>query len=213
MGQISAELRLEDINITSETYLFPFSDKYRIRSLTVQSVVDKRDRLPFPRRGIYNRWFWESGNQRVLGGSESFTRVFIGLEGYYPFLKQFNWHPFIFGGTGDLTVPFSEFFYFGGQQSFPGLYEHEKFGRQFLQAGLDFRYQIEWNLPIEAFFKAKYTVGAAWERADAQIDGSDFLHSVSITAAVNSLLGPIQATYGSIIDGRSIFYFSIGFDF
>jgi NTE family protein len=213
LGQISAELRLEDIDLTSENFLFPFPGEYRIRSVTIRSVVDKRDRLPFAKRGIYNRWFWETGNQRVLGGSVSFTRVFIGLEGYYPMLRHFNWRPFIFGGTGDLTVPFSEFFYFGGQKSFPGLYEREKIGRQFLQAGLDFRYQIGWNLPIDAFLKAKYTVGAAWERADAQIDGSDFLHSFSISAAVNSLLGPIQATYGSVVDGRSQFYFSIGFDF
>lgn len=213
LGQISAELRLEDIEVTSRDLYFPYEGKYRIRSFTIRSVVDKRDRLPFPESGIYNRWFWESGNRSILGGSVSFTRVYIGLEGYYSFLKYFNFHPFAFGGSGDLTVPFSEFYFFGGQQSFPGLYEHEALGRQMLQGGADLRWKFSWNLPIEAFLIGRYTIGAAWTRSDAKIETSDFLHSFSVSAAVNTLFGPVQLTYGSIVNGRSLFYFSIGYDF
>lgn len=213
LGLISLQLRLENIHTSSHQEGFPYSDSYRLRSFTVRSEVDKRDRLPFPRRGIYNRWFWETGNQSVLGGSISFTRIFIGLEGYYQFLRLFNYHPYLYAGSADITLPFSEFFHFGGQKNFPGLYEREKFGRQFVMTGIDLRYQIDWNLPIEAYILTNYSTAAAWARPDQPIEGSDFLHSFSVSLALNSLLGPVQATYSRLYKERNLFYFSLGFDF
>lgn len=213
LGLISLQLRLENVYISSDYDPFPYSEQYRLRSLIVRSEVDKRDRLPFPEKGIFNRWFWETGNQRILGGNTSFTRIFLGLEGYYQFLKWFNYHPFIFAGSADITLPFSEFFYFGGQKDFPGLYENEKFGRQFVKTGLELRYQINWDLPIEAYILSRYTTGAVWERPDEKIEGSDFLHSISASFAINSFIGPIQATYGYLLHERSMFYLSLGFDF
>lgn len=213
LGLISLQLRLENIHIFSDYDLFPYSAHYRLRSFIVRSEVDKRDRLPFPERGIFNRWFWETGNQRILGGNTSFIRIFLGLEGYYQFLKWFNYHPFIFAGSADITLPFSEFFYFGGQKDFPGLYENEKFGRQFIKTGLELRYRINWNLPIEAYILSRYSTGAVWARPDERIEASDFFHSISASVALNSFVGPIEATYSYLSGERSLFYFSLGFDF
>ena len=213
LGLISLQLRLENIDISGNYEGFPFSNSYELRSFTVLSEVDKRDQLPFPKRGIYNRWFWESGNQKVLGGNISFTRIFLGLEGYYQFLKFFNYHPYLYAGSADLTLPFSEFFTFGGQNNFPGFYEREKFGRQFVMTGIELRYQINWDVPIEAYFITNYSAGAAWERPDERIEASDFNHSLSVSFALNSLIGPIKATYSRIIDKRSLFYLSVGFEF
>ena len=213
LGLISLQLRLESIHLSGDSDKFHYADHSRLRSFTVRSEVDKRDKLPFPERGIYNRWFWESGNQRVLGGNISFTRIFLGLEGYYQFLKYFNYHPYLQAGSADLTLPFSEFFTFGGQNNFPGLYEKEKYGRQFVMTGIELRYQVNWNLPIEAFLLTNYANGAAWEEPDDKIEASDFYHSVSLSFALNSMIGPIKATYSRIINKRSIFYFSVGFEF
>jgi NTE family protein len=213
LGLISLQLRLESINMSGDNDNFRFAEHYQLRSFTVRSEVDKRDRLPFPQKGIYNRWFWESGNQRVLGGTISFTRIFIGLEGYYQFLKYLNYHPYIYAGSADLTLPFSEFFTFGGQNNFPGLHEREKFGRQFVMGGVEFRYKLNWNLPIEAFLLTNYSSGAAWERPDEKIAGSDFYHSLSLSFALNSIMGPIKATYSHIVDNRNVFYLSMGFEF
>lgn len=213
LGLISLQLRLESIHLSGDNSNFSFADHSRLRSFTVRSEVDKRDRLPFPEKGIYNRWFWESGNQRVLGGNISFTRIFLGLEGYYQFLKYFNYHPYLQAGSADLTLPFTEFFTFGGQNSFPGLYEREIYGRQFVMTGIELRYQINWNLPIEAFVLTNYATGAAWEQPDDKIEASDFYHSISLSFALNSVIGPIKATYSSIVDKRNVFYFSVGFEF
>lgn len=213
LGLISLQLRSENVDIFDDNDRFPYSGDYILRSFMVQSEVDRRDRLPFPKRGIYNRWFWESGNQQVLGGNISFVRIFLGLEGYYQFFKYFNYRPFLYTGSSDITLPFSEFFVFGGQNNFPGLHEREVFGRQFVMTGLELRYQIDWELPIEAYFISGYSTGAAWRRPDEKIETSDFLHSLSLSFALNSIIGPIKTTYSHIINERDILYFSIGFEF
>lgn len=213
LGLISLQLRSENIDIFDNGDKFPFSGPYRLRSITVRSEVDKRDRLPFPERGIYNRWFWETGNQQVLGGNISFVRIFLGLEGYYKFLTYFNYHPYLFAGSSDITLPFSEFFFFGGQNDFPGLHEQEVFGRQFVMTGLELRYQVNWDLPIEAYFISGYSIAAAWRRPDDKIESSDFFHSLSLSFALNSIIGPIKTTYSHLLDHGDMVYFSIGFEF
>lgn len=213
LGLISAELRAENLNVDSPVPGFPYQDDYQIRTFSIRSVVDKRDKLPFPEKGIYNRWYWETGNQKLLESAVSFTKIFLGLEGYYPLGKQFNSHPYVYMGSADLTLPFPEYFSFGGQGNFPGLYEKEKIGRQFVQGGMDLRYRLNWKLPLEGYLIVNYSVGAAWERSDSRIEGSDFLHSLSGTIAINSLLGPIKLTYANIIGKREIVQFSFGYDF
>ncbi|NOX37806.1 MAG: BamA/TamA family outer membrane protein [Calditrichaeota bacterium] len=212
LGLISAELRMEGVSTLSAIPEFRHSRTLHLRSLVIRSVVDKRDRLPFPNSGIYNRWFWESGSSRLLLSSTSYTRIFLGLEGYYPISKHFNYHPFVFAGSGDVTVPFTEYFGFGGQFLFPGLYEREKLGRQFLLTGIELRYRFPFRLP-ETFLFFKYAVGGSWERPDDRIRRSDFLHSISSTLAVNTLLGPIQFTVSRLVNHRTMVYFTIGFDF
>ncbi len=212
LGMISAELRLEGVSTLSGYAGFPYSRNLHLRSLVIRSVVDKRDRLPFPNSGIYNRWFWESGSSRLLLSSTSFTRIFLGLEGYYPLSSHFNYHPFLLAGSGDITVPFPEYFGFGGQFLFPGLYEREKLGRQFLLTGIEMRYRFPFRLP-ETFLFLKYALGGAWERPDDRIRRTDFLHSLSTTLAVNTLLGPVQFTIARLINHRTMIYLTVGFDF
>ncbi len=212
LGLISAELRLEDVDLQSPNPGLS-NQRSQLRTFAIHSVVDKRDRLPFPNSGVYNRWFWEAGSQQILGSNVSYTKIFLGLEGYYPATQKFNLHPYVYGGTADLTLPFSEFFFLGGQKKFPGLYQKEIFGRQYIHGGIDLRYRLDWSLPIEAFIIANYSTGAAWETAEDRIGSKDFLHSVSASIAINSLLGPVQLTYSKLFEKRDLLYFSLGFDF
>lgn len=212
LGLISAELRAENVSVSSLDPGFRYRDKYRIHSLAVRSVVDKRDKLPFPDRGIYNRWYWEAGNQTFLGSSVPFTKIFLGLEGYYPFW-HLNYHPFLFVGSADLTMPFSEYFHLGGQDNFPGLREREKLGRQYVNTGMELRYRVRWGLPIEAFLSARYSIGAIWDRPDDRIETDDFFHQVSASISMNSLLGPLRFTYGNFSGDKDRYYFTFGFDF
>ncbi len=213
LGSITAEFRMDGVNIYSDDPRFTFRDGYRIRSIAIRSVVDKRDKLPFPTKGIYNRWFWESGNQRILESTFGFTRFYIALEGYYPLFKRFNFHVKARGGSADLTLPFSEFFTMGGMDQFPGLYEREKFGRQLLHFGNELRYNFKHHLPIELYLGVNFNVGATWETSEDNIRKSDFLTGWGAYLAVNSIFGPIKLAYGNLVNHRELIYFSVGYDF
>ncbi|GAB4376784.1 MAG: BamA/TamA family outer membrane protein [Calditrichia bacterium] len=213
LGSITAEVRIDGISVHSAEELFPHRGRYRIRSLVFRSIVDKRDKLPFPDKGIYNRWFWETGNQRILGGTEAFTRFHIALEGYYPFYDSFNYHIKAAGGSADLTLPFPEFYDLGGMREFPGLYEREQFGRQMVYLQNELRYKIKWRLPIEFYVGLNYNIGAVWKTSEEPIQKQDFLTSVGGFLAVNSVFGPIWLGYGHLTGKRDLLYFSVGYEF
>jgi len=213
LGSITAQFRWDNISVHSRETPVSLGGRYRIRSIMIRSVVDKRDRLPFPERGIYNRWYWETGNQRLLKSSVAFTRFFIALEGYYPFFGNFNYHIKTMVGSSDLTLPFSEFFTLGGMQNFPGLYERERFGRQIFYLSNELRYKIRWHLPIDLYLGLNYQLGATWETSEAPIQKTDFLTSIGAYVAVNSILGPIRLVYGRLENKRNVLYFSVGYDF
>lgn len=213
LGSITAEFRWDNVSIHSEQSFFPYADNYRIRTFTIRSVVDKRDKLPFPDRGIYNRWYWETGNKNIFGGSNSFTRFNISLEGYYPLNRFLNYRIKTTAGGGDLTVPFSEFFTLGGMMDFPGLFEKEKFGRQLVSLQNELRYAFSWNLPIDMYLGVNFNLGAIGESMEEPLQRKDFFTSWGVYLAIKSLIGPVQLMYGNLTSVREIIYFSIGYEF
>ncbi len=213
LGSISAEFRWDNVSVHSEFPGFTFADHYKIRSIVLRSSVDKRDKLPFPDRGIYNRWFWETGKKGLLGGSTSFIRFYIALEGYYPLVKSFVYHVRASGGSGDLTVPFSEFFTLGGQNDFPGLHERELFGRRILTLNNELRYKFRWQVPVDMYAGITFNIGGVWESPEDPLRRSDFITSWSTFLALNSAFGPIQFSFSRLENIRNIVYFSIGYEF
>ena len=213
LGSISGGFRWDNVSVFPEKSFFPYGDNYKIRSITVRSVVDKRDKLPFPDRGIFNRWFWETGNKSILGGTASFSRFYIALEGYYPLINSLVYRIKARGGSGDVTVPFSEFFSLGGIDDFPGLYERERLGRQILALNNELRYRFRWDLPVALFIGGSFNVGSTWEKSEDPITASDFITSWGAYLALNSIFGPIKLSYSYLTDVRHLVYFSIGYTF
>ncbi|MFZ0389947.1 MAG: patatin-like phospholipase family protein [Calditrichia bacterium] len=213
LGSISAEIRWDHVRIESPVEDFSFQNTYRIRSLALRSVVDKRDRIPFPQKGINNRWFWESGSQKIFGGSVSFTRFYLGLEGYYPLIPYWVYHVEAEGGSADLTLPFPEFFTMGGLRDFPGLRENERFGRQMLHFSNELRHNLRHALPFDLYLGLSFHVGSTWGSSEDSIDRQDFLTGLGAYAAVNTLFGPIRLEYGHLTGIRDLIYFSAGYRF
>jgi outer membrane protein assembly factor BamA len=61
-------------------------------------------------------------------------------------------------------------------------------------------------------------LGTIWEELDADIDRSDFMSSVGLSFALDTVLGPISLTYGHVfagsrIEGRDQIYFNLGHRF
>jgi outer membrane protein assembly factor BamA len=116
-------------------------------------------------------------------------------------------------GSGDNTVPFSEFFTLGGISDFPGLYERERLGRQIATLSNELRYRIHWNLPLSVYMGAGYHIGSTWESTEDPIEGNDFLTSWDVSLSTQTIFGPIQLVFSRLTGVRSMIYFSLGYEF
>ncbi len=114
LGQMSIELRIENAKARKYSGEFGAPQNSELRTLTIRSITDKRDRIAFTTRGIYNVWYWEAGNQKILEGQEKFTKAFVNLEGYYTYSNRHTFHIKGVIGVGDKTLPFTEYFRIGG---------------------------------------------------------------------------------------------------
>jgi NTE family protein len=218
LGQMTIEFDIRNVDIVPEVDSLkmanpPSKSNSEIRSITLRSVTDKRDRIAFTREGTYNIWYWESGQEQILGGQEKFTKAYVQLEGYYTKFQTHTFHVKGVIGIADLTLPFSEFFHLGGLNSFMGLHQYELYGRQLIYTNLEYRYKLTNKSFPDLYFSIRYDLGGIWEKPDLVIDAKDFFHSVGGIIGTDTIIGPLQAGYGVLSEGRQVFYLSWGYDF
>ena len=72
LGTVSAEVRTENFVYGTESYN---GQLYKLRSISLRSVVDTRDKNPFPNRGAYNA-VWFSSASDVLGGNLNYRKTY-----------------------------------------------------------------------------------------------------------------------------------------
>ena len=213
LGQMTVELRLENINDT--TYSGQFSDlqNSEIRTFTIRSITDKRDKITFTNNGIYNIWYWESGSEQLLDSQEKYMKAFVNLEGYYTYWFNHTFHVKGAIGVGDKTLPFSEFFRIGGLNSFIGLHDYEFVGRQIIFTNLEYRYKLPFKILSDTYIALRYDIGGVWKTPDLILDGEDFFYGFGSWIGIDTILGPLIIGYGDTNINRGVFYFSLGYDF
>jgi NTE family protein len=213
LGQLTLEFRIENAKNREYSGYFTKQQNSELRTITIRSVADKRDQVGFTNSGIYNIWFWESGNERILEGQESYTKAFINLEGYYTTWLDHTIHIRFTGGFADKTLPFSEYFRFGGLKNFMGLHENELIGRQALVTNLEYRYKLPFRLPTDTYLAGRYDIGAIWEVPNLIIESSDFFYGSGVWLGFDTLIGPLLIGYGKKAGDKGLLYFSLGYDF
>jgi NTE family protein len=213
LGQMSVELRWERAQIFRESGSFSGKQDSELRTITIRSVTDKRDRIGFTTKGTYNVWYWESGDQRFLGGQEKYTKAFINLEGYYTYWNAHTFHVKGVIGIGDKTLPFSEYFRIGGMQSFMGLHDYEYVGRQTIFANLEYRYKLPFQIVADTFIGIRYDIGSIWETPNLVLEGEDFFQGAGMWVGVDTFLGPLILGYGDASLRKGILYLSLGYNF
>jgi NTE family protein len=213
LGQMTVELRVENVKDTIYTGQFSDFQNSELRTLAIRSVTDKRDRIAFTTKGIYNIWFWETGSERILEGQEKYTKALVNLEGFYTYWSDHTFH--IKGGIaiGDKTLPFSEFFRIGGLNSFMGLHALEYVGRQIIYCNLEYRYKLPLKILSDIYVALRYDIGGVWKTPDLVLDSEDFFNGIGAWIGTDTILGPIIIGYGDTNINRGVFYFSLGYDF
>jgi NTE family protein len=211
LGQMNIELRIENVKDRRYSGEFNYSKNSELRTLSIRSVTDKRNKIAFPSKGIYNIWYWEAGNERIIGGQEKYTKAYVKLEGFYTYKSRYTLH--LRGGIGvaDKTLPFPEYFRLGGIEEFMGLYEYEYMGRQLIYSNLEFRYKLPFKIVSDAYIALRYDLAGIWETPDLIMNSEDFFPGYGAWFGIDTFLGPIMAGYGQTRDKSGIFYLSFGY--
>jgi NTE family protein len=210
IGAVSAELRLEEVNLKRlDGGGFPAGNT-TLNALILRSVVDTRDRLPFPRRGRYVHIFYENV-YADLGAADSFFRFFLRLETFHS-RGPHTFHPKLSLGTSDQTTPFSEQFRLGGPDDVYGLREHELIGRHFTIGSLEYRYQLRRKPLFDLYLSLRYDLSGLWiDKRDANY--RKFHHAFGLSLGSVTPLGPISVSYGIYENIRQRVYVSAGYSF
>jgi NTE family protein len=213
LGQMSIELRLENVKDKLNSGSFANQQNSELRTITIRSLTDRRDKIAFTNEGIYNNWYWESGNESFLKGQEKFTKVYVNLEAFYTYWIKHTFHIRGVIGIADKTLPFSEYFRIGGLGSFMGLHNFEYFGKQVIFANLEYRYKIPKKIIWDTYLGFRYDIGGIWETPDLVLKSEDFFNGMGAWIGWDTILGPLIFGYGNASLREGIFYASLGYNF
>ena len=206
-----------------ENLQFNFQSPYRenIVSLKASSTIDTQDRYPYPQRGFYFKGEYESA-QTILGGEVGYTNINFNYKSYFTFNGVSTLSPRFELGFADKTLPLSEQYSLGGQNSFFGMRDNEFRGRQIFLASLEYRYELPFKIFFETYFKARYDLGYAWPDPQ-EIRFKDLRHGIGTGLSFDTPIGPADFSIGKsflfvkdlpgnpLSFGDTFFYFSIGY--
>lgn len=222
LGTVTVEGRLENQSAWS-FFGQPFqTGNIHIGSLRFGVKVDNQDRYPFPRKGVLMDISYESAFVPATSGA-GFTKMSFAYDWYQTYGRS-TFHPRIRVGFADATLPLTEQFSLGGQNSFYGLREDNSRGRQLLLASLEYRYHSPVKFFFDTHFTARYDFGSIWV-GPAEIRLVDLRHGFGVGIALDTPVGPLELSLGqSFFFRKELFdnpvslgpllgYFSFGYAF
>jgi len=195
--------------------------KTKIVSLKISSTVDTQDKYPFPEYGVYFTGFYETALS-VLGGETGYSNLGFEYKNYISLSNRSVISPKFSFGFADKTLPLSQQYSFGGQESFFGMHENEYRGRQILLASLMYRYKLPFIIFFDTYLKVRYDIGSTWPEQES-IRFKDLKHGIGGAVAFDTPIGPAEFAVGRsfllrddlsknpVRWGEVLFYFSIGY--
>jgi len=211
LGTVSLNFTTQKSNISSLKGMNTPQDKYALSTITLQSEVDKRDKMPFPNTGEYHILQYIFAGD-FIASDIAFVKLFSSTEIYYPLFSICNFHPRISWGFADLTAPFIKRFRLGGLHSFMGLPDEALIGKQYICLNTEFRIQPPWPDYLEWYISLRYDLGGIWNKY-TNLNVEDFIQGIGAVISLNTPVGPVQVGYGSMDRGKDRFYLSAGYKF
>ena len=205
LGQVTAGVRIEDVELLDHEA--GSSDKFGLRTLYLESVVESFDQYPFPITGKKHRFDLRFAG-KLLGGEIEYSRFFTSIEAYYPLTSHLNFHPKLSIGLSRRGLPPSEKFYVGGNGSFAGYRISELSGdKMFL-----FNQELRLKLLARFYLTGHVDFGDVYAGAD-DIKLGQFRHGFGVSLAFDSPAGPVVIGFGGGDSPKDRIYFSAGFSF
>lgn len=196
--------------------------KTNVSSVEASSTIDSQDKYPFPNSGFLIKASYETA-QKIFLSDLGYSKFYFDYTSYFTTYNQV--HTFIprFAlGFADETLPLSQQFSFGGQNSFFGLRDNEFRGRQLLLASIQYRAKLPFKMFFDTYLKVRYDMGSVWQSRE-QIRFVDFMHGVGTSMSFDTPLGPADFSVGrSFLFEKNLpgnpfrlgpvfFYFTIGY--
>jgi NTE family protein len=194
-------------------------DKFKVVSMKISSTIDTRDDYPYAQKGFYFNAAYETA-QKILGGDVGFTNISFDYKLHFSITGLHTFTPRLSMGFGDKTLPLTQQYSLGGENSFFGMRQDEYRGRQLFLSSLEYRYKLPFIIFFKTFFKFRYDLGSIWE-VQEQIRFKDLRHGIGTALSFDTPIGPADFSVGrsfllkntgtSILWGDVSFYFSIGY--
>ena len=197
------------------------TEQVKIVSLKASTTLDTQDKYPYPESGIYFSGSYESA-QTFLGGEVSYNNIHVAYKNYLSITSGHVISPRLEFGFADKTLPLSEQYSLGGQESFFGMHDFEFRGRQIFLASLLYRYKLPIKIFFDTYLKLRYDLGSTWAEQE-QIKFKELRHGIGAALSFDTPIGPAEFAVGKsflfrkdipqnpISWGDTLLYFSIGY--
>lgn len=222
IGQLVERLGIVNIELHTDRFdvIGISGDGFRpgisvINRFVFRSILDTRDRLPYPTKGRYVHFSYDLSSKlfnQQLSKDVSFFRSFFSIETYNTFAKRHTLNPKFTMGTADLTTPFVMHFRLNGYEHVFGTRDQELSGRHFILGNLTYRYELPKFLPVSSFLGLRYDIWGIWENTEKAVY-NELNHSYGVFWGVDTFLGAIELAYGWTNTGQERIYFSVGQNF
>ncbi len=222
-GDVYGEFKYERNEIKNKYDYTGSIYKMDISSLRFGMRIDSQNKYPYPTNGFFLNTYYETALS-TLGSNVGFTKFFINYRNYLT-ISQHNTLISSFKlGFADKTLPLSQQFSLGGQNSFFGLREYEYRGRQIFQTSLAYRVLLPFKIFFPTYASIRYDLGSIWaEKEDIRF--KDLRHGIGFTFSLKTPIGPANFSVGrsfifrntfsknTLSLGPVFFYFTIGYQY
>ena len=223
LGNATLDFLLENVRIKSLDRTAALEDRERMALVRVGTIVDTKDRSPFPLTGVGLNISYEFALD-ALGSTVSYNSLHVMYETYTTWGGRHTFHPRFTMGFADRTMPFAQEFRLGGFDSFYGTREDDRRGRELLLMNLEYRYFLPVRILFETYLSIRYDLGTINEVPE-EIKFSTLRHGLGMQLAFDTPIG--QAALGAgksfffnrdlpndpVLQGPLLWYFEIGYQF
>jgi NTE family protein len=222
LGNATLEFILENVKVKSLDRAAALADQYRLALIRLGTIVDTKDRSPFPLSGVGLDISYEFALDG-LGSNISYNSLHVMYETFTTWGRH-TLHPRFTMGFADKTMPFAQEFRLGGLDSFFGTREDDRRGRELLLMNLEYRYFLPFKVLFETYLRVRYDLGTISEIPE-EIKFSTLRHGLGLELAFDTPIG--QAAVGAgksfyfnkdlpgnpVQQGPLLWYFVIGYQF